>query len=108
MQSGGEALERYAEGKGWAVVRALEQDAPQVAHRRRDGATALLDDIVVDANAVGDPLVVRSGEMVYSGIVAEAADIVVLGSDVTRVADAIRMARRTLGMARQSIWTGLG
>ena len=42
------------------------------------------------------------------GIVAEAADIVVLGSDVTRVADAIRIARRTLGIARQSIWVGLG
>jgi len=42
------------------------------------------------------------------GIVAEAADIVVLGSDVTRVADAIRIARRTLHIARQSIWVGLG
>jgi cation transport ATPase len=42
------------------------------------------------------------------GIVAEAADIVVLGSDVTRVADAIRIARRTLRIAKQSIWVGLG
>ena len=42
------------------------------------------------------------------GIVAEVADIVVLGSDVTRVADAIRIARRTLRIAKQSIWVGLG
>ena len=42
------------------------------------------------------------------GIVAEAADIVVLGSDVTRVATAIRIARRTLVIAKQSILVGLG
>jgi P-type E1-E2 ATPase len=42
------------------------------------------------------------------GIVAEAADIVILGNEVTRVADAIRIARRTLGIAKQSIWVGLG
>jgi cation transport ATPase len=41
------------------------------------------------------------------GIVAEAADIVVLGSDVTRVAGAIRIARRTLRIAKESIWVGL-
>jgi cation transport ATPase len=42
------------------------------------------------------------------GIVAEAADIVILGSDVTRVADAIVVARRTLQVAKQSIRVGLG
>src|SRR5206468_638917 len=42
------------------------------------------------------------------GIVAEAADIVVLGNDVTRVADAIVIARRTLQIAKQSIRVGLG
>ena len=64
MQSGGEALERYAEGRASAAVHALEQDAPRIAHRLRDGAAALLDDIVVDAIVVGDLLVVRPGEMV--------------------------------------------
>src|SRR5690242_6615684 len=33
MQTGGEALERYAEGRASAAVRALEEDAPRVAHR---------------------------------------------------------------------------
>jgi P-type E1-E2 ATPase len=42
------------------------------------------------------------------GIAAEAADIVVLGSDVTRVTTAIRVARRTLAIAKQSILVGLG
>ena len=42
------------------------------------------------------------------GITAEAADVVVLVDDVTRVVEAIRIAQRTLHIARQSIWVGLG
>jgi P-type E1-E2 ATPase len=42
------------------------------------------------------------------GISAEAADAVILADDPTRVAEAITISRRTLGIARQSIWTGLG
>ncbi len=42
------------------------------------------------------------------GISAEAADAVILADDPTRVGEAIRISRRTLSIARQSIWTGLG
>jgi heavy metal translocating P-type ATPase len=63
MQSGGEALERYAEGRASAAVRALEQDAPRIAHRLRDAGGAV-DDIIVDEIVVGDRLLVRPGEMV--------------------------------------------
>jgi heavy metal translocating P-type ATPase len=42
------------------------------------------------------------------GISAEAADVVVLGDDASLVADAIVISRRTLAIARQSIWVGLG
>ena len=42
------------------------------------------------------------------GITAEAADVVILGDDVTRVAEVIRIRRRTLRIARQSIRVGLG
>jgi P-type E1-E2 ATPase len=42
------------------------------------------------------------------GISAEAADAVILADDPTRVAEAIRISRRTLRLARQSIWAGLG
>jgi heavy metal translocating P-type ATPase len=42
------------------------------------------------------------------GISAEAADAVILADDPSRVADAIIISRRTLRLARQSIWTGLG
>jgi P-type E1-E2 ATPase len=42
------------------------------------------------------------------GIAAEAADVVILTDDVSRIAEAIRISRRALHVARQSIWVGLG
>jgi heavy metal translocating P-type ATPase len=62
MQSGGEALERRAERRASAAVRALEASAPRIAHRVRSGD--VLEDVTVDAVAIGDTLVVRPGEMV--------------------------------------------
>ncbi|HET7563632.1 MAG TPA: heavy metal translocating P-type ATPase, partial [Gemmatimonadaceae bacterium] len=60
MQTGGEALERYAEGRASFAVRELEAAAPRIAHRIVDGET---DDIPVADIAVGDELLVRPGEM---------------------------------------------
>src|SRR3954471_21853213 len=63
MQSGGEALERYAEGRASAAVRQLEADAPRIAHRATsDGSPAV--DIQVEEVTVGDVLLVRPGEMI--------------------------------------------
>jgi P-type E1-E2 ATPase len=42
------------------------------------------------------------------GITAEAADAVILADDPSRVTTAITISRRTLRLARQSIWAGLG
>jgi P-type E1-E2 ATPase len=42
------------------------------------------------------------------GISAEAADAVILADDPTRLAEAVEISRRTLRLARQSIWVGLG
>ena len=61
MQTGGEALERFAEGRASQAVRKLEEDAPRIAHRLLDGRG---EDIEVEAIAVGDELLVRPGEMV--------------------------------------------
>jgi len=61
MQTGGEALERYAEGRASDAVRELEAAAPRIAHRY-DGAT--VEDLPVEAVVVGDRLLVRPGEMV--------------------------------------------
>lgn len=61
MQTGGEALERYAEGRASQAVRKLEEDAPRIAHRLTEGRGK---DIPVDEIAVGDEILVRPGEMV--------------------------------------------
>jgi len=42
------------------------------------------------------------------GISAEAADVVVLADDLGRVGDAIEIGERTMRIARESIWLGLG
>jgi heavy metal translocating P-type ATPase len=61
MQTGGEALERYAEGRASEAVRELEAAAPRVAHRIRGAA---VEEIAVDAISPGDELQIRPGEMV--------------------------------------------
>ncbi|MDB4899412.1 MAG: hypothetical protein JWN53_1220 [Gemmatimonadetes bacterium] len=71
MQSGGEALERYAEGRASAAVRALEEDAPRIAHRM-GGNTGRTEEVEVEAIRVGDALLVRPGEMVPCDGVVEA------------------------------------
>ena len=61
MQSGGEALERYAEGKASAAVRALEEAAPSIAHRI---SGERVEDVPVGDILVGDLLLVRPGDLV--------------------------------------------
>jgi cation transport ATPase len=70
MQSGGEALEGYAEGRASAAVRALEEDAPRIAHRVSDAGQT--EDVGVADILVGDVLLVRPGEMLpCDGVVTE-------------------------------------
>ena len=72
MQTGGEALDKFAEGRASAAVRALEEDAPRFAHRLRGGSVTAVEDVPVDAVAVDDLLLVRPGEMVpCDGVVVE-------------------------------------
>lgn len=61
MQTGGEALERYAAGRASAAVRDLEAAAPRTAHRYRDRE---VEDIPVDDIRVDDELLVRPGELI--------------------------------------------
>ncbi|HEX7338292.1 MAG TPA: heavy metal translocating P-type ATPase [Gemmatimonadales bacterium] len=60
MQTGGEALERYAEGRASEAVRELEAAAPHVAHRIVGGNVT---DIEAEMVAVGDELLLRPGEL---------------------------------------------
>jgi len=69
MQSGGEALERYAEGRASRAVQQLEADRPTSAHVLRDGDVS---DIGADEIVVGDRVIVRAGEVVpCDGIVED-------------------------------------
>ncbi len=70
MQSGGEALERYAAGRASDAVRLLEEAAPRLAHRKeKDGG---LRDIPATSVRVGDILLVRPGELIpCDGVVVE-------------------------------------
>jgi heavy metal translocating P-type ATPase len=61
MQSGGEALERYAERRATDAVRALEDAAPRIAHRI---AGAAVEDVEAGDVKVGDLLLIRPGELV--------------------------------------------
>src|SRR5688500_6451753 len=69
MQTGGEALERYAQGRASAAVRELEEDAPRAGHVIRGGRPVT---VPADEIAIGDHLLVRPGEMIpCDGIVIE-------------------------------------
>lgn len=69
MQTGGEALERYAEGRASRAVQQLEADRPKSAHVLRDGEIV---DLRADEVLVGDVVVIRPGELVpCDGLVVE-------------------------------------
>ncbi len=61
MQTGGEALERYAEGRASDAVRALEAAAPRTAHRLHG---TIVEDVRAEDVTVGDVLLIRPGELV--------------------------------------------
>jgi heavy metal translocating P-type ATPase len=61
MQTGGEALERYAEGRAANAVRELEKAAPQRARRVQEG---VIEEIRPEQVRVGDVLLVRPGELI--------------------------------------------
>ena len=68
MQTGGELLERYAEGRASDAVRELEAAAPRIAHRLTNGGgngdAEAVEDVAADQIQVGDRILVRPGEMV--------------------------------------------
>src|SRR5512135_155469 len=79
MQSGGEALEHYAEQRASRAVRELEAQAPRIAHRLEQDR---ITDVPAEAVGVGDLLLVRPGEMVpCDGVVTEGSAAV----DISRI-----------------------
>jgi heavy metal translocating P-type ATPase len=119
MQTGGEALERWAEGRATAAVRALEDSAPRIAHRLRNGGA--MEDITVAAIEPGDRCLVRPGEMVpcdgvveggngeldLSRITGEPLPVVVVPGDAVRsggVAIARPLTIRATARAKESLY----
>jgi heavy metal translocating P-type ATPase len=69
MLTGGEALERRAQGRASHALRELQEAAPRIAHRVTNGA---IIDIPAEAIEVGDELLIRPGEMIASdGVVMD-------------------------------------
>jgi heavy metal translocating P-type ATPase len=67
MYAGGNVLEDFAVARAERNLTALVDRAPRIAHRRHDHT---IDDVPVDAIAVGDTVLVRGGEVIpIDGIV---------------------------------------
>jgi len=86
-----------------------EQKVAFVQRLMKEGERVLMvGDGTNDAPALSSATVGIALASGGGGITAEAADAVVLADDPTRITEAIAISRRTLRLARQSIWAGLG
>ena len=88
----------------------LPQDKVEVVKRfLHDGdSVVMVGDGTNDAPALSTATVGVALASRGHGIATEAADVILLADDPSRLADAIDISRRTMRIARQSIWWGLG
>jgi len=105
-----EATARYvADQAGITEVHAelLPEDKVRIVRQAAPGPVMMVGDGVNDAPvlAVADVGVAMGAR--GSTAASETADVVVIRDDVSRVAVAVAVGRRTLRVARESIWTGI-
>jgi heavy metal translocating P-type ATPase len=97
---------------GIEVVRANLLPAQKVNEVKRleqeYGTTIMVGDGINDAPALASATVGVAMGAHGTGISAEAADVVLLVDDVTKIADGIEIGQRMLRIAKQSIFFGLG
>jgi len=95
MYAGGNVLEDFAVGRAERDLRSLVDRAPRVAHRR---AAAAVEDVPVDAIAIGDSVLVRAGEVVpVDGVVASPGAMI---DESALTGEPIPVARREGELAR--------
>jgi cation transport ATPase len=88
----------------------LPQDKVDVVKRLVDDgeSVVMMGDGTNDAPALSTATVGVALASHGRGIATEAADVILLADDPSRLMDAIHISRRTMRIARQSIWFGLG
>lgn len=90
----------------WAACR--PQDKVAVVERHPLGAVMMVGDGVNDAPVLASAHVGVAMGARGSTAASESADVVVLTDDLTKVALAVSIGRRTMSVSRQSIWLGIG
>ena len=74
MYAGGNMLEDFAVARAERDLKSLVDRAPRVAHRRIDDS---VEDVPIDKVAIGDPILVRAGEIIpVDGVVSGASGII--------------------------------
>ena len=71
-------------------------------------SVVMIGDGTNDAPALGTATVGVALASHGRGIATETADVILLADDPSRLLDAIKISKRTMRIARQSIWAGLG